>query len=55
MVNGSMFYNGKTQAGSADLTGVALIYAIEAFEDTLLVIDRNADAVIFYSQHRDGL
>lgn len=32
--------------------GVAFVYTVEAFEDTLLVIDRNADAVIFYSQYR---
>ena len=52
MVNGSMLYNGKSQSGSSDLAGVAFVYTVEAFEDTLLVIDRNADAVIFYSQYR---
>ena len=52
MEENGIFNNGESQSGSSDLAGVAFVYTVEAFEDTLLVIDRNADAVIFYSQYR---
>ena len=47
---GGVFDDRKAQAGSADLSGVALVHAVEAFEDPLLFVGGDADAVVLDGQ-----
>ena len=48
MTHYTMFYDGKTQTGSADLFGMALVHTIEPLKDSLLLFVWDADTGIFY-------
>ena len=52
MQRGGVLYDRKAEAGAADLLGVALVNAVEALENALLLLGRNADAVILDRQQR---
>ena len=45
----TMFYNRKTEAGTSDFFGVALVHAIESFKYALLIFCRDSYTVIFDS------
>ena len=44
----SVLYNGKTQTGSPDLSGMALIHPVEAFEHSADIFPRYADTGILH-------
>ena len=44
-----MFYNRKTEAGTSDFFGVALVHAIESFKYALMIFCRDSYTVIFDS------
>ena len=47
--NYTMFYNRKTQAGTSDFFGVALVHAVKSFKHAILIFCRDSYTVIFDS------